>query len=209
MSSLPPTPRIDGKRRSRSCSLFLSPFINFPFAARERLWLEQQLMRELGRLPHKVDDWSEYELMQRISGAQEEEVISGAQEEQEDPELEEEMEHFGPSLPSLPSVSSFSPLPVLSLSSASQMLPLPSLSASLGSAPSAPASPHKWTRSDISALEAAISKHGRSWTKISRDPAFVFSGPIEALSEKLKVNKIKSYGAAFLKAREMIDENLN
>lgn len=203
MSSLPPTPRIDGKRRSRSCSLFLSPFINFPFAARERLWLEQQLIRELGRLPHKVDDWSEYELMQRISGAQEEEVISGAQEEQEDPELEEEMEHFGPSRPSLPSVSSFSPLPVLSVS---QMLPLPSLSAS---APPAIISPHKWTRSDISVLEAAISKHGRSWTKISRDPAFVFSGPIEALTEKLKVNKIKSYGAAFLKAREMIDENLN
>jgi hypothetical protein len=181
-----------------SCFLFLPPFIANFSPTRERIWLEQQLLKVLGRLPYKVDEWSEYELMERISGAQEEEELQVRPASlQEEEELEEEkgLEEF----PFL-SASSCLPLPGLGL-------PSPSLSLSSvfpSSSPSLSLSPrkYKWTQNDIAVLEASIAKHGRSWSAIARDPTIVFSSPIQILSEKLKVNKIKSYGAALLKARD-------
>ena len=178
MSTLPPPQRVHGKRR-------------------ERLWLEQQLMRELGgRLPYMVGEWSDFELMQRLEAADMEkawrEERTWEQEHAQSEQADVDYENADVAIPISTPLVSFLPLPHLSSAPSNQTAaPPPSHQQT--------STPHRWTVADRDILESAIVKHGKSWTNIARDPSFVFSSSIQNLDEKQRINKLKSYHAFLLR----------
>lgn len=147
-------------------------------------------MRELGgRLPYMVDEWSDFDLMQRLEAAD----MEKAWREERTWEQQEQSEQADVDYENADVAS-----PVAISTALVSCLPLPHLSSALLS------TPHRWSVEDRDILESAIVKHGKSWTSISRDPSIVFSSSIQNLDEKQRINKLKSYYAFLLRQRSRL-----
>lgn len=162
-------------------------------------------MRELGgRLPYMVDEWSDFDLMQRLEAADMEKAWR--EERTWDPEQQEQSEQADVDYENADVAS-----PVAISTALVSCLPLPHLSSAPSNQTAAPppshqqtSTPHRWSVEDRDILESAIVKHGKSWTSISRDPSIVFSSSIQNLDEKQRINKLKSYYGFLLRQRSRL-----